>query len=75
MPVMDGWDFRRQQRADPALAAIPVIVLSADDRATRLASCPGVRKVLTKPMDFEELLGALASACAASSLTLGVHRA
>ena len=30
MPVMDGWEFRRHQLADPTLAAIPVIVLSAD---------------------------------------------
>jgi CheY-like chemotaxis protein len=31
MPVMDGWAFRREQRADPLLASIPVIVLSGAD--------------------------------------------
>jgi CheY-like chemotaxis protein len=31
MPVMDGWTFRRQQRLDPRLARIPVIVLSGAD--------------------------------------------
>src|SRR5438067_1769607 len=29
MPVMDGWEFRRKQQADRALADIPVVVLSA----------------------------------------------
>src|SRR5439155_21531616 len=28
MPVMDGWTFRRTQRDDPAIASIPVVVLS-----------------------------------------------
>ena len=28
MPIMDGWSFRRAQRADPSIAAIPVVVLS-----------------------------------------------
>jgi CheY-like chemotaxis protein len=23
MPVMDGWEFRRQQKADPELAPVP----------------------------------------------------
>ena len=31
MPVMDGWTFRREQRLDPRLAHIPVIVLSGAD--------------------------------------------
>src|SRR5690349_16993945 len=30
MPVMNGWQFREQQTRDPRLAAIPVVVLSAD---------------------------------------------
>src|SRR4051794_9814888 len=32
MPVMDGWEFRRQQQADPQIAPVPVIVLSALDQ-------------------------------------------
>ena len=29
MPVMDGWDFRNEQLADPALKDIPVVILTA----------------------------------------------
>jgi CheY-like chemotaxis protein len=31
MPVMDGWTFRREQRLDPLLEKIPVVVLSGAD--------------------------------------------
>ena len=31
MPVMDGWTFRREQRLDPMLEKIPVVVLSGAD--------------------------------------------
>jgi len=33
MPIMDGWAFRAEQRRDPDLADIPVIVMSARDAA------------------------------------------
>ena len=29
MPVMDGWDFRREQQRDPALLHVPVVIVSA----------------------------------------------
>ena len=29
MPVMDGWDFRNEQLADPDLKDIPVVILTA----------------------------------------------
>src|SRR3954447_21396301 len=29
MPMMDGWDFRAEQLADPSLRDIPVVVISA----------------------------------------------
>jgi CheY-like chemotaxis protein len=31
MPVMDGWAFRKAQRADPTITSIPVIVISGGD--------------------------------------------
>jgi CheY-like chemotaxis protein len=34
MPAMTGWEFRREQLADPRLAPIPVVVASAADPGT-----------------------------------------
>ena len=64
MPVMDGRTFREHQLADPALASIPVIVLSADAQAEDLATSPGVHAVLKKPVDLEVLLQKLEGLCA-----------
>ena len=56
MPVMDGVTFRRLQLADPALASIPTVILSAyrdvAERTRALAT-----KILAKPVDLQELLG------------------
>jgi CheY-like chemotaxis protein len=48
MPVMDGWEFRRCQRADPKLADIPVVVMSAFDgeRVREIAPLAAFRKPL-----------------------------
>jgi CheY-like chemotaxis protein len=54
MPVMDGWEFRRQQKADPDLARVPVIVLSALDAGR--ASTVDATAFLKKPLDFDRLL-------------------
>jgi two-component system chemotaxis response regulator CheY len=63
MPVMDGRTFREHQLADPALASIPVIVLSAEAKAAELGTSPGVHAVLRKPVDLEALLHALDALC------------
>lgn len=59
-PEMDGLEFRRLQRSDPAIADIPVIVLTGDlDReseARRLA----VAFYLTKPMPLPQLVEVVA---------------
>ena len=54
MPVMDGWEFRRQQQAVPTLAKVPVIILSAIDQR-RAAEVDAVA-FLKKPLDFDRLL-------------------
>jgi CheY-like chemotaxis protein len=54
MPVMDGWEFRRHQQANPALAAVPVVVLSALDQS-RTAGV-NAEAILKKPLDFDRLL-------------------
>lgn len=57
MPVMDGWQFRVAQKADPALASIPVIAVSADRTAKAAAIAADV--YLAKPVDVNALLAAL----------------
>ena len=61
MPVMDGWEFRRLQQADPELAPVPVIVLSALDSA-RAATVDAVA-FLRKPLDFDRLLELVRQHC------------
>ena len=55
MPVMDGREFRVDQRAVPLLAAIPLIAMSADMSAKARAIAADA--YLRKPLDFNELVG------------------
>jgi CheY-like chemotaxis protein len=63
MPVMDGWQFRAAQRADPALASIPVIVFSARLGAANAVGSLQVAAALTKPVDSERLLDLVEQHC------------
>jgi signal transduction histidine kinase len=54
MPVMDGWQFRVEQKRDPSLASIPVLALSAD--ATPKAAAIDAEAYLKKPVDYETLI-------------------
>ena len=54
MPVMDGWEFRRHQKADPEMSQVPVIVLSALDQGRAAGLDPAA--FLKKPLDFDRLL-------------------
>jgi CheY-like chemotaxis protein len=56
MPVMDGWQFRAAQKKDPALAAVPVVVITADPSAKLRARDFGEAGWMTKPIDFGRLL-------------------
>jgi CheY-like chemotaxis protein len=61
MPVMDGWEFRRQQKADPEIAPVPVIVLSALDEGR--AAPVDADAFLKKPLDFDRLLDLVRDRC------------
>lgn len=54
MPVMNGWQFRREQLRDPALADIPVLIASGSDPGAIHAHAH-----LRKPYCVDDLLGAL----------------
>jgi CheY-like chemotaxis protein len=61
MPVMDGRRFRHAQLADPALANIPVIVLTAERNAREKGEQLGTSAALQKPVRLVELLAVLSS--------------
>src|SRR4051812_60385 len=56
MPVMDGRQFREEQRRDPALAGVPVVLVSADMNLAEKAADLGASGYLQKPVEIEELL-------------------
>jgi CheY-like chemotaxis protein len=56
MPVMDGWEFRRVQQQDAALAAIPVVILSADGNVRRKAASIAAAGYVQKPVETDQLL-------------------
>jgi CheY-like chemotaxis protein len=58
MPGMDGWAVLAALKADPAVADIPVIMLTiVDDR--NLGYALGAAEYLTKPVDRERLVAVL----------------
>jgi CheY-like chemotaxis protein len=61
MPVMTGWEFREEQQRDPALARIPVIVMSALPDLDRRAAALEVADCLDKPVDIDKLLAIVAA--------------
>ncbi len=56
MPVKDGTEFRKEQRQDPEINQIPVVVMSADTRVAQKAELIGVAEHLKKPVELEDLL-------------------
>jgi CheY-like chemotaxis protein len=59
MPVMDGWEFLRSQRAQPSIASIPVIVITA-----LVSAVPaGAKGLVTKPINVNRLLSLVQRYC------------
>jgi two-component system, cell cycle sensor histidine kinase and response regulator CckA len=59
MPVMDGYEFIRQLRLDPATSGVPVVFCTAhygEREARELALSSGVSYVLTKPAESSDVL-------------------
>jgi len=59
LPGLDGWSVLAEIRKDPALAAIPVLIMTILDQADR-ARATEADGFFTKPIDRERLLEALA---------------
>jgi CheY-like chemotaxis protein len=63
MPIMDGWTLRAEMLADPALAQIPVVVVSgAADLESKTSELKAAR-VLTKPVKWPVLLDSVRAYC------------
>lgn len=63
MPVMNGWQFRAEQRLDPELSTIPVVVLSAGDRLAEQLGPLGIRDYIRKPIQLPLLLQTIDRYC------------
>ncbi len=63
MPIVSGWDVLKQRAGDPALLAIPIIIVSAN-RGPELATAmdKGICAFLPKPFDIRAL-SALVRSC------------
>ena len=63
MPVMNGWQFRAEQRQDPQLARIPVVIISADAGVETKAAPLEVADCLKKPLELATLLRTIERHC------------
>jgi two-component system, chemotaxis family, chemotaxis protein CheY len=63
MPERDGWAFRCEQRRDPKLSQIPVIIASPPHE--RLPPGMVADAVLRKPIDLDQLIACLRALCEA----------
>jgi CheY-like chemotaxis protein len=63
MPTMDGWTFRSAQLRDPALAAIPIVVISADPDVVPTGVALGAVASMRKPLDPGQLLETVVRHC------------
>jgi CheY-like chemotaxis protein len=60
MPVMDGWQFRREQKRDPLIADIPLIVITATGKRPVLIDAD---ELVLKPLVLGRLFEAIERYC------------
>lgn len=53
MPIMDGFQFRNEQRQNETIAGIPVVIMSADGNVTQKQERIGSLGYLKKPIDID----------------------
>ena len=59
MPVMDGWNFRAEQRRRDKSASVPVVVMTASGKCPEAIASLGAQECIGKPFSFEALLTAV----------------
>ena len=62
MPVMDGWEFRERQLADPTIASVPVVCVTAAFDPANVSARLRV-PCLPKPVSFAAVLDEVQHAC------------
>ncbi|MDP9312652.1 MAG: response regulator [Chloroflexota bacterium] len=63
MPVMSGWDFRLAQLADPRMASVPVVAVSAGATVAQQAKIINATGYLAKPVEYVDLVTTVARYC------------
>jgi DNA-binding response OmpR family regulator len=63
MPVMNGWDFRQQQRRTSSLAHIPVVLMSAGAQLAIASEDLDAAAYVTKPVVIADLLAIVRRHC------------
>ena len=67
MPIMNGWQFRHEQRQDSELSKIPVVVVSAKTDSAQHAAWLEADAYLEKPLSLGKLIEIVNRFCASSS--------
>jgi CheY-like chemotaxis protein len=63
MPVMDGFEFRRQQGQIERIAGIPVAIMTADGRIDEKRAATEASAAFKKPADVDEILRVVGHFC------------
>lgn len=63
MPDMDGFEVCRRLKADPATAAIPIVLLTGRQTDGAQANAVGAVGVIDKPFDIERLAEQILALC------------
>ncbi len=63
MPVMDGFEFRKEQRHDPGLCGIPVVVYSGHHDAPANVAVLEPAAYVQKPINFDSFLDTVSAHC------------
>ena len=61
MPVMNGWEFRREIENDPVLREVPVVIISAT--TAELIHKTHAAAYLPKPLNMDQLLHLVGGFC------------
>jgi CheY-like chemotaxis protein len=64
MPRFSGHEFRRAQLGDPAVASVPIAVMSGAIDIEKRAQALGAVATVAKPIDFNVLLDVVRRYCA-----------